>query len=589
MRGIWGADRGGWRIVALAGILAACAVESPVGGPPNELSVYAGRYELEPDLVLDVYAENGRLFALPSFWRGAQVLDPVAPDTFVSLLHREIHFAFERDPAGRPSELQVWGHSGDEINGHATRLADGDRRPVELLLAGRPDAALAALRDEGGLSTDRLAGLGLQLVQNFPSRAGAGARFLRRAAELVEPGADMYTAEAVGWMLDGRRDSAVAAFTAAYRLAPDDWLVVDALRQLAPQRTPAVPDSAWRLPFSLDDLFRPPTPAEIDSVRNEWAARDLAPHAVEEVAHHEFETPAMYAGGASVRYDVRIVSHEVEGDGHYGAILVPEGAMAGCCGVVVSAHGVDPWYSGVDIEELDLPAVLDRNDMRTIIVVPSFRGEELRIAGATYESAGDPRRPWDGATDDALALLNVALEMTPEADSSRICTFGKSRGGTVALLAAERDRRIDCVVAWAGPADWFSHMGTFGFTLQEQVEWGLWEHWMPGDGFGSAGQFIEQKLASSISGDGPPLAAIRRQMTAGSPFYFVDELPPAQLHYGREDRSVPVRNGEALREALAGRRQGPAFEVFVHEGSGHDQPYPEAYDRSREFLGQFMR
>jgi hypothetical protein len=296
----------------------------------------------------------------------------------------------------------------------------------------------------------------------------------------------------------------------------------------------------------------------------------------------------MYAGGASVRYDVRIVSHEVEGHQHYGAILVPEGATDGCCGVVVSAHGVDPWYSGVDIEELDLPAVLGRNDMRSIIVVPSFRGEELRIAGATYESGGDPRRPWDGATDDALALLNVALEVTPEVDSSRICTFGKSRGGTVALLAAERDPRIDCVVAWAGPADWFAHMGTFGFTLQEQVEWGLWEHWVPGDGFGSAGQFIEQKLASSIAGDGPPLAAIRRQMIAGSPLYFVDDVPAAQLHYGREDRSVPVRNGEALRQALEARADGRAFEVLVHEGSGHDQPYPAAYERSLEFLGQFM-
>ncbi|MGD8496545.1 MAG: prolyl oligopeptidase family serine peptidase, partial [Gemmatimonadales bacterium] len=575
-------------VSAGAAMLAACAAEPPGGGRASELSAYAGRYQLEPDLVLDVYVDDGRLFLLPSFWRGAQVLDPVAPDTFVSLLHREIHVAFERDSAGGPAALQVWGHAGDEINGHATRLAEDDLRPVELLLRGEPDAALAALRDEGGLSTDRLAGLGLQLVQNFPSRAGAGARFLRRAAELVEPSADMYTAEAVGWMLDGRRDSATAAFSAAYRLAPDDWLVVDALRQLAPERTPAAPDSAWRLPFSLEDLFRPPTPAEIDAVRNEWATRDLAPHAVEEVAHHEFETPAMYADGAPLRYDVRIVSHEVEGDRHYGAILVPEGATPGCCGVVVSAHGVDPWYSGVDLEALDLPAVLGRNEARTIVVVPSFRGEQLRIAGATYESVGDPRRPWDGATDDALALLNVAIDMTPEADSSRICTFGKSRGGTVALLAAERDPRIDCVVAWAGPADWFSHMGTFGFTLQEQVEWGLWEHWMPGDGFGSAGQFIEQKLASSIAGEGRPLEDIRRQMIAGSPLYFVDDLPAAQLHYGREDRSVPARNAEALRRALAGRRQGPRFEVFVHEGSGHDQPYPEAYDRSREFLGQFM-
>lgn len=589
MKGIRAVGRGVSCILALAAVLAACSAEPRRDGTDDELAAYVGRYQLEPDLVLNVYRDGGRLFLLPSFWRGAQILDPVAPDTFVSLLHREIHFAFERDTTGRPAAMQVWGHAGDEINGHAVRLAEDDRRPVELLLGGEPDAALAALRREGGLTTERVADLGLSLVQNFPSRAGSGARFLRRAAVLVEPNADLFTAEAVGWMLDGQRDSAVVAFAAAYRLAPDDWLVVDALRQLAPERAPAAPDSAWQLPFSLDELFRPPTPPEIVSVRTDWASRDAAPHAVEEVAHHEFSTPAMYADGTSVPYDVRIVSHEVEGDRHYGAIMVPEGASPGCCGVVVSAHGVDPWYSGVDIEALDLPAVLGRNEARTIIVVPSFRGEALRIGEASYESDGDPRHPWDGATDDALALLNVALAVTPEADSSRICTFGKSRGGTVALLAAERDPRIDCVVAWSGPADWFSHMGTFGFTLQQQVEWGLWEHWVPGDGLGSAGQFIEQKLATTIAGDGPPLATIRQQMIAGSPLYFVDDLPAAQLHYGREDRSVPAANAEALRQALEGRRQGPRFEVFVHEGSGHDQPYPEAYERSREFLAEYMK
>lgn len=52
---------------------------------------------------------------------------------------------------------------------------------------------------------------------------------------------------------------------------------------------------------------------------------------------------------------------------------------------------------------------------------------------------------------------------------------------------------------------------------------------------------------------------------------------------------MPAGNAEALRRALAARPQGPAFEVLVHEGSGHDQPYPEAYIRSREFLSAYMR
>jgi cephalosporin-C deacetylase-like acetyl esterase len=35
----------------------------------------------------------------------------------------------------------------------------------------------------------------------------------------------------------------------------------------------------------------------------------------------------------------------------------------------------------------------------------------------------------------------------------RICAFGKSRGGRVALLAAIRDSRIKLVLDWAGSVD----------------------------------------------------------------------------------------------------------------------------------------
>ena len=88
-------------------------------------------------------------------------------------------------------------------------------------------------------------------------------------------------------------------------------------------------------------------------------------------------------------------------------------------------------------------------------------------------SEGDRSDVWDGATDDALALLNVALKITPEADARRIAVFGRSRGGTVALLAAIRDPRIRQVVDWAGPSDLFRLMGQDGWTQREAVAEGL--------------------------------------------------------------------------------------------------------------------
>jgi len=113
---------------------------------------------------------------------------------------------------------------------------------------------------------------------------------------------------------------------------------------------------------------------------------------------------------------------------------------------------------------------------RFIYVVPSFRGEVLNFDGKTFKSEGDRRDALDGATDDSSRFLNVALQTAPEANGKRICAFGQSRGGTVALLLGIRDKRIDCVVDWSGPTDWLYLMGTGGWTEEELWAEGIRTH-----------------------------------------------------------------------------------------------------------------
>jgi hypothetical protein len=45
-----------------------------------------------------------------------------------------------------------------------------------------------------------------------------------------------------------------------------------------------------------------------------------------------------------------------------------------------------------------------------VFVAPSFRSEPLDFGGTPYVSAGEPS-PWDRDVDDALALLNAAIEL----------------------------------------------------------------------------------------------------------------------------------------------------------------------------------
>jgi hypothetical protein len=376
----------------------------------------------------------------------------------------------------------------------------------------------------------------------------------------------------------GDRKAALASFRKAYEIDPHDENTISALARL--NALPGdQPDNGWKLPFPLASVFAKPTAAEIAAVQKDWASRDLKPRGVKE----ELRSTVRIADRT---FNVRIVSHIVLGSRHYGAIIFPANASAKSLPVIIEAKGVSPTYFPLSLESLHSPRMMGDDADKFIYVVPTFRGEVLNFNGKTFTSEGDRTDALDGATDDAIALLNVALQTSPEADGSRICAFGQSRGGNVALLTGIRDKRIDCVVDWAGPTDWFYAMGTNGWTEQE-----LWAEGVRirANTLQTGGQNIERFLKRAIDGKAT-LAEVRRRMIASSPLYFAVRLPRSQFHYGLEDPSVPVRNGRELVASLR-RHRVPAtrYESFFYPGQGHDTDRILAPAYSREFLEKILR
>jgi hypothetical protein len=382
----------------------------------------------------------------------------------------------------------------------------------------------------------------------------------------------------MAWLSAGDRDRALAAFRRAVELDEDNSRASSALRRLDPDLAQPEPEG-WRTPFALADLFRAPTAEEIQLVRKRWRDRDLSPKQVRVVERSTLQTDY----GA---FQQRVVSHLVHGELHHAAVLVPVDAVPGCCPVILDVRGIRWDYRPRRVAPgLGTQQILHHEASRFVFAVPGLRGETLEVDGDAYLSEGDRTDGWDGAADDTIALLSAVLEAVPEADPERACVFGVSRGASVALLAAARDPRLDCAVAWAGPADWFRLLGSWGWTLEEQVSDGLLYQWRPGQGTGSAAQFIEWFLRGPIDQGRPALAEVRARIAASSPLYFADTLPPSDLHYGVEDRNVVVANGLALRNLLSELgRSAPDYRVTLHEGAGHRMPYPWAYDQSREFL-----
>lgn len=533
-------------------------------------TTYPGRYAMADGSVLLVrQGADGQLSMRPIFWRSEQVLrhrDGDAADSFGIAEREDRQVSFRRDARGCVTAVQLGGYGDDT----PMPLLTGGKLPIELLMERQPRAAARAMLRTRLGDVAGAVRVGRTLLQRFPSRARDALVFLHELQGRTEPSAALQAALGDAYIALHQRARALAAYQAAEALDPKQPQALTGLRRLGARPAKTGDDAGWQVPFPLQQLFAPPTPAEIATQRTAWAARDLAPQDVQEVASGTLDL-------GEVTAQVRIVSHRVHGFRHYGAIVLPVGteAAGGKHPVLLDLKGVSWDYFALDLRNLSSPRFLGAQQRQFIYVVPSFRGEVLRFNGVDYTSEGDRTDSWDGATDDALALLNVALASTPQADASRIAAFGKSRGGSVALLAGLRDARIGRVLDWAGPVDWFALMATGGWTQQDIVADGLRNKASPKE---EGGQFIERMLVKVLDGRWG-LAQARAQMLASSPLYFTAGLRCVRGLYGVEDEMVPVANGQALGRAL--RRQGA---ISLHDNAGHDLNQPLAFAQSRAFL-----
>jgi pimeloyl-ACP methyl ester carboxylesterase len=529
--------------------------------PAHASCDYTGSFRQPDGAPLKVYHRAENLILRPAFWTAEQVLTRTVGDRFVVADRPDRTATFERDSHGCVASVTL---TGFRLDGILPRL-DG-RTAVDLLFDHQP-AAAAALASK----SDRTAAIqwGEQVLGKFPSRARDAADYLVELAGRVPADSNLERLIGDALVATSRRTEAIPHYEAALRLDPADDQAATAMRMLGKSRSAL---AGWTLPFALDSLFTPPEPPELAEVVRQWKARDLRPTDVKVIDVQPYDLGRM-------KGEIRFISHRIQGSLHYGAVIVPAGAGPKSCAVVIDAKGVSPTY---DPRRLDTPPdsiSLEAEDQaRYVTFVPSYRGEQLIFRERTLVSEGDRMNVWDGATDDALAFLDAALRVTPEADPARIGIFGRSRGGTVALLAAIRDPRIRVVVAWAAPTDHFVLMGSGGWSRREIVEEGLRQKSPP---TGIGGQFIETFLARAIARE-RGLEDVRQLLISSSPLYFAARLPEAtQLHYGADDPVVGARNGRAI----AAER---AVESHFYPGFGHDTDRIAAAESSRRFLASHL-
>ncbi|MDE2996215.1 MAG: peptidase [Bacteroidota bacterium] len=304
---------------------------------------------------------------------------------------------------------------------------------------------------------------------------------------------------------------------------------------------------------NLTELFAAPQPSEIDAVLADWSNRNPV---AENVTVVQQETVGIAGQGSAELY---IVSHEVNGVLHYGAVAVPEGLAPGSAPVMVYAHGGDGGVS-VDGEFLVLLGLFQDLATEFVFVDPSFRDEPLSYAGQTWQSEGPPS-PWDQDVDDAFALIDVAAGLTPAADPSRIAILGMSRGAGVGMLMSARSPAVKRALGFFGPTDFF---GPFVQEVTTEILEGN-PRQLPGLDYLSDAWVLPYQ-EGTVS-----LEAIRTELVRRSPILFIDRMQNLQIHHGTADSIVPVSQAQRLIEAMAAAGRGAdTFEAFIYEGGEHN-------------------
>ena len=275
---------------------------------------------------------------------------------------------------------------------------------------------------------------------------------------------------------------------------------------------------------------RAPTSAELAQVQATWAQRNLSSQDV--VTAYESSEGA---------YNLKIYSHKVGGNTHFGVVLVPISPISRQLPVLLYLDGLGP-------EPLiDLETHLSNFRPDAVLVMPLFRGRIMRFRGHTFQATGDFCDSWDGAADDAISLLNVVAATTPQADANNVTASGYSRGGTIALLVGERDRRVRTIIAGAAPTD---------FNREEMRVAG--------------GRFYQCQFVTDMTA-----AASRQRILASSPLHFpiLPSVRKVNLFQGETDTAVRPWHTRELVTALAAQAISPNVHFYPGaHGTTPDDP-----------------
>lgn len=266
--------------------------------------------------------------------------------------------------------------------------------------------------------------------------------------------------------------------------------------------------------INLDSLFAPADSLELAEIWKNWEEFDAKSESYQILQEIPMTDNRKFL----------IIEHIAEGRKHFGAILTPSDYDE------TKKYPAIVWLAGLDQRN---PSLNFRHSPFQLFpknyfgILPSYRGQALLVDGEHHCSDGFFGDAFDGATDDAIRLLELAKNNFKGIDKERIAVAGGSRGGTVALLMAARDTTINACVSMAGPVDFHNR-----------------------DPFNRYGSQFRYQFLNEVK----PMHELRKKMLKSSPINFINRYSNALfVIHGKNDSVVPVLNAKRVIKIFEGR------------------------------------
>jgi CubicO group peptidase (beta-lactamase class C family) len=199
---------------------------------PGKLDEYIGRFKVNPDRVLKVTRENGKLYVEPTEAPKFELF-PLSETSFIRN-EQDLRYTFVKNSSGNVDAIKVR-FSGGEVTG--PRITNETMVPYEMLMAGKITEAMEEYRkikrenpQNGVVGEGRLNSLGYSLMRQ--KRLPEAIAIFRLNVEFYPNSSNVHDSLGEAYMMNGDKDLAITSYRRSVELNPKNRGGIQMLKKL---------------------------------------------------------------------------------------------------------------------------------------------------------------------------------------------------------------------------------------------------------------------------------------------------------------------------------------------------------------------